>query len=278
MATTYNYYYIGDNDRDFVKNPVLLTFSKMKNGPAEEMNQHSHTYTEIFVFESGKGVFECGKNVEQISAGDAIIVKAGVKHIQISYSEPLTYYCYAVNDLFGDNAFPSDNGYLYLSGDKTAKVLSINEQCRTELEKDNAYKISVVSALVKMLVAEILRNCDFSLSQPSESDSSEIKHYLQNHYDEDITLESLCKIFYTNKNTLLHNFKKNNGVSPLRYLNLYRVEMAKKMLSNGSNVTETAIAVGFSNPVYFAEIFKKSTGLTPSTFKRFARSIKNRQG
>ena len=53
---------------EFMSSPVLLTFSKIKNGPPEDAGPHTHPYLEVFYFESGKGWFgnkrgrrRCGK-------------------------------------------------------------------------------------------------------------------------------------------------------------------------------------------------------------------------
>ena len=264
-------YYLGQSD-DAIKNPFLLNCEKVQIENGDKHIFHSHAFTEIFVIESGKGFFECGKRSQNFIENDIIMVKSGVKHTFYTLDEPIIYYSYAVTDLFGGELnFPSTTGYLYLSGEKTKRILEINALCQAELNGNKNYKISAVSSYLKLIITEILRSCDSDIVKVNNLD--EIKEYLQKHYAEDITLDGLCKVFFTNKNTLLHAFKKSNGTSPLNYLNLYRVEKAKQKLSRGASVTETAFAVGFYNAVYFAEVFKKVTGLTPSAFKKWANMI-----
>ena len=266
-------YYLGQSD-DAIKNPFLLNCEMVNIEKDDECYFHSHAYTEVFVIESGNGVFECGKFSQNFNENDVIMVKSGAKHKFYSNDQPIIYYCYAVTDLFsGELNFPSVKGYLYLSGDKNKPILEINALCQAELNGNKNYKISAVSAYLKLIITEILRSCESDSIKVDSVD--EVKEYLQKHYAENITLDSLCKVFFTNKNTLLHAFKKSNGTSPLNYLNLYRVEVAKQKLSRGATVTETALAVGFYNAVYFAEVFKKVTGLTPSAFKKWANMIKN---
>ena len=250
---------------------VLLDSSEILNGKNDINYPHSHAYVEMFIFEKGSGIFECGKERTTISAGDVIMIEAGKKHVQYPV-EDIVYYSYAVADIFeGNLVFPSTSGYIHLHADETKKILEINQLCQEELKGGKEYAISIVSSLVKQIIVQILRIA--VRDRPNKNDVDEIKAYLQKNYDQDITLEQLCKIFFTNKSTLLHNFKKANGTSPLRYLNLYRIEMAKKLLSRGERVTQTALLVGFSNPVYFAELFKKIIGLTPSAFKKWAKMI-----
>ena len=54
------------------------------------------------------------------------------------------------------------------------------------------------------------------------------------------------------------------------YINLYRIEMAKKLLVEKggklNSLTEVGLEVGFANPSSFSRTFKKMTGYTPSEF------------
>ena len=79
------------------------------------------------------------------------------------------------------------------------------------------------------------------------------------------------------KSHLLHSFKRDEGTSPMRYLNSYRIEKAKELLKSGERVTAVALSVGFSNPVYFSELFRRQVGITPSAFKKFSSKIGEEQ-
>ena len=81
-------------------------------------------------------------------------------------------------------------------------------------------------------------------------------------------MDALADRFYINKNTLLHAFKRELGTSPLRYRNGYRIERAKRLLATGMGVTEAALSVGFSNPVYFSELFRRYAGETPTSYQK----------
>ena len=45
-----------------------------------------------------------------------------------------------------------------------------------------------------------------------------------------------------------------------------RVERARELLAAGENVTETARAAGYDDPLEFSRFFKKHTGLSPSAY------------
>jgi AraC-like DNA-binding protein len=58
------------------------------------------------------------------------------------------------------------------------------------------------------------------------------------------------------------------GITPLEYLNRYRIKKAAELLESGQNVTETTFAVGFSSVSYFSRLFEKEVGLSPSVYRR----------
>ncbi len=62
-------------------------------------------------------------------------------------------------------------------------------------------------------------------------------------------------------------FKKNFGISPVKYINELRISRAKELLLSGMySVTNAAEMSGFSDMSYFSREFKKKTGVSPSKF------------
>lgn len=66
---------------------------------------------------------------------------------------------------------------------------------------------------------------------------------------------------------LIRAFTREMGTSPTRYLVAYKLEQAKKLLGTQHLYVDTvANLVGFSCGNYFAKVFKKAYGQTPSQF------------
>ena len=51
------------------------------------------------------------------------------------------------------------------------------------------------------------------------------------------------------------------------FVNQYRIERAKNLIMQGSNITETCYAIGFESLSYFNKLFNKIVGKNPSVFK-----------
>ena len=60
-------------------------------------------------------------------------------------------------------------------------------------------------------------------------------------------------------------FQQDMGITPVNYLNRYRVRQAKTLLQQtDSSLTEIALAVGFSSSSHFSRVFRKHFGFGPS--------------
>lgn len=88
----------------------------------------------------------------------------------------------------------------------------------------------------------------------------------------DLTLTSLAKQLNMGRNQLSEMINASMGCNFYDFVNRYRVEEVKTMLTqpSGNNFTLLAIAfdAGFSSKSTFNYIFKKFTGLTPSEYKK----------
>ncbi len=100
-----------------------------------------------------------------------------------------------------------------------------------------------------------------------------IINYLNENYAEKITLERLSEQFFVAKPTLLYNFKKYTGCSPIDFLVNVRLTKAKQMLLNSrKSVGEIAELCGFSSSNYFGLIFKQKENLSPSNYRKYQQS------
>ncbi|MDP4181082.1 MAG: AraC family transcriptional regulator, partial [Bacillota bacterium] len=92
--------------------------------------------------------------------------------------------------------------------------------------------------------------------------------YLNNHYNEQITLGRVAENIYVSSFYLSRMFKKELGKSFIDFLTEIRVEKSKELLKDGKYKTyEVAQLVGFSDSQYFSKTFKKITGMTPTEFR-----------
>ncbi|WP_199615794.1 response regulator [Paenibacillus alkalitolerans] len=91
--------------------------------------------------------------------------------------------------------------------------------------------------------------------------------YMQKHYPEDITAETIASALHMSGDRLRHLFKEETGHTLLEHLTRIRLEQAKKLLAEGScKVYEIAGMVGYGNSQYFSQVFRKGVGVSPNEY------------
>jgi AraC-like DNA-binding protein len=99
--------------------------------------------------------------------------------------------------------------------------------------------------------------------------------FMEAHYADSLTLPLVAKAAGLSVSRLAHVFKAQVGMSVTAYLNMVRVNWAKYHLTNSSSrVSETAYQVGFGNLSHFNHVFRQTTGLSPTQYRRQHTSTK----
>jgi len=95
-----------------------------------------------------------------------------------------------------------------------------------------------------------------------------VQQHIAEQLGEPLQVRDLARLVCLSPSRFKTRFKAEIGVPPADYIARERIERAKEMLRGGQeSVTAIAEAVGYPNPQYFATVFKRYTGLTPSRFR-----------
>ncbi|GAB6093169.1 AraC family transcriptional regulator [Furfurilactobacillus curtus] len=96
--------------------------------------------------------------------------------------------------------------------------------------------------------------------------------YLQQHYDEPLTLESLAKHFNYSKNYLIRICKQHTGLTPANLLQRIRIKHAQNYLEyTDLSVNTIGIKVGL-DPNYLTKLFTRLVGQAPLTYRKTSRA------
>ena len=94
------------------------------------------------------------------------------------------------------------------------------------------------------------------------------QEYIENNFEEKITLDQLASMFALGRRNMERRFKKATSNTVTEYIQRVKVEAAKKNLEKGNkNVNEVMYAVGYSDTKAFRNVFKKFTGLSPVEYR-----------
>ena len=104
---------------------------------------------------------------------------------------------------------------------------------------------------------------------PKKMEISQVKSFLDEHYKEKLSLESVASHFFIDKHYLARLFKEQYGVTLVTYLQQVRITHAKRMLRfTDKSVEEIGLECGIGELNYFSRVFKKLEGVSPSEFRR----------
>lgn len=100
-----------------------------------------------------------------------------------------------------------------------------------------------------------------------------VQDYIEEHYEDKITIDSLANLINTGRRTFERRFKEATNNTPIEYIQRVRIEAAKKSFeASRKNVSEIMFDVGYTDTKAFRDTFKKITGLTPIEYRnKFAK-------
>lgn len=93
--------------------------------------------------------------------------------------------------------------------------------------------------------------------------------YLHESYAHSISRKDIAKYIGVSEDYMTFCFRQELGITPILYLQRYRINQAKRMLvETNQSITSIAFSVGFSDSGYFSRIFRRETGVSPEKFRQ----------
>lgn len=96
----------------------------------------------------------------------------------------------------------------------------------------------------------------------------DIERYIQKHFADELSMQDVAQAMNYSDAYFCKLFKQCFKVNFSAYLNEYRVEKAKELLTvSRASVREISEQCGYSDSNYFTRVFKRITGMTPSEYR-----------
>ena len=98
----------------------------------------------------------------------------------------------------------------------------------------------------------------------------EMISYIQEHYDEKITLQMLAEEFHLSEKYISEYFKEHFAIGFMQYVGHLRMTKAKRLLLDTDlSITEVAFSSGFNSVNLFIRKFKELYQMTPLQYRKF---------
>ena len=140
--------------------------------------------------------------------------------------------------------------------------------CRSEqTEEVKAEKHLIANTMVFSALSRI----DFG---DFETDSKDVRmeeaiEYMLEHLNRGVSNERLAKKAGMSLSTFLREFRKRYNITPAKYLNLLRVDVAASLLHHGDDsIEEIAEETGFYDRYHLTKVFKRHRSVSPAAFRK----------
>ncbi|WP_295632888.1 AraC family transcriptional regulator [uncultured Mitsuokella sp.] len=238
------------------------------------MHMHADR-AEIILVTAGHGSFNIDTGHYLAQKGDVLFFDSGILHDETTVEGDLNTCCLSVsgfklagrrpNAMVGQNFAP----LLHLGTSFPAVEALFRALTQMARAGDPV-------PLLDQLTAATLKKLDFELQQHGEPPRPQektlgltVKSYIDAHYREEITLNSIASELNFNPYYLAHAFKEHIGYSPMQYIIRRRIGEAQNLLiGTDRSITDIALSCGYNNSNYFQSVFKNIVGMTPGQYRR----------
>lgn len=243
-----------------------------------------HNSCELLFVEEGEAQYQINDVVYRVEKNTVLIIGATDQHKFTFTTVPYIRYGLTLMPSFLLK-LPIVSGYMNVyqtqSLQKAAKLVNMESavfqrmirilwELREEQESDEKGS-DMVCALVMELTILLKRQ----LQIESQANSgmykamNELKHYIDVHYSEDLSLSNLSKIFYLQPGTISKNFSQIWGVNLKRYINSVRITNAVRILDTSDvSITDLAAMTGYENVNTFLRQFKEKMDMSPLRYRK----------
>ena len=246
-------------------------------------DMHIHDCCEVFFCITGGKNFLIGDRLYDVCDNDVFIINQYEAHkITYDQSRDFSRYVFQISPEFIHDCstglsdlskcfYPHKSGFdhrVHLTDAQAEKLKNSLKQMENDYGfGDDIIKRSLMSEILVDLNRAVMMREGDEWKTPSHNAIGLAIDFINNNYENPITLETVAKASYLSVKQLCRLFSEYCGTTVAKYITSKRITEAKKMLAAGKSVTETALQCGFGDYSGFIRVFKKNVGVTPGKYR-----------
>ena len=258
--------------------PRLFSVSRTDaEASAHPRVMHAHDdLVEIVLVRGGESRYFVGGMPYDARRGDLFIYNSRVVHDEPSGPDrPVASFSLALGGLnvpgLRENALIPDEAspVCPLTEEQTVRLERLYDVLSGELTAGNDDGAHHLLMALLTLVQQFLAAAAQDGNRGGNVFAQRIKDYIDSHFPEDFSLQSMADALHVSPYYLAHVCKDVTGYSPLQYVLRRRIGEAQTLLiTTDLPVTRIAAQVGYDNPSHFNAQFSKAVGMSPRTFRK----------
>ncbi len=250
-----------------------------------DVELHHHDFYEVDFLISGDVTYVIESRVYHVQPGQMLIINPQELHQVYIQPDAAPYERYMLwiapsllQDLSSqqtdlrrcfDMARPHYGNLLRLTPHQQKLISSMMESLLQE-QAQSAFGADLMQQnLLTELMIHInrLTECaDSPIEADEDSIVARVINYINDHYQQPLSLDLLAERFFVSKYHLSHEFTRQMGTGIYQYIQKKRLLIARQLISEGQKPTAVYAACGFGDYAAFFRAFRKEYGLSPRSF------------
>ena len=252
-----------------------------------KVDLHSHDYYEFYFFLEGNVKMQIGDSIYSIKHGDIILIPPGIPHRALIQTQDVPYrrfvfwisqdycehlsqfspvYSYAMQYAQDHRRFIFHTDQITFNSAQS-KLLTLLEELHAKRFGRDA-KLSICVEDLMLYVNRLV----YEQNTPQKTSTEHslyrlLLEFIEEHIEEDLSLEHLSEVFFVSKYHIAHIFKDNTGLSIHQYITKKRLALCKEAIISQMNISDAYQMFGFGDYSSFYRAFKKEYGISPKDFR-----------
>lgn len=249
----------------------------------KEIDFHYHDFHKVLIFLNGNVSYNVEGKYFDLQPDDVILVSAGEIHRPVIHSDALyeRIVVYLSRDFF-EKYKEDDSDLFYCFQEAKAagsNLIRMEETARPRFSalskelslafQDHDFagalyrKVKFIEYLI--LLNRSLLDRDTVCIRASEYNQTvlEIMDYINEHITDDLNIDAIAEHFFLTRYYIMHLFKSETGITIGKYITEKRLFTARKLIRNGTSITDACYQSGFRNYSAFYRAYRNKYQGTP---------------
>ncbi|MBE6089637.1 MAG: helix-turn-helix domain-containing protein [Clostridium beijerinckii] len=246
---------------------------------------HNHDFYEFYLYLSGDVTYLIEGKSYNLKSGDIVLIntrelhRAVINSMKVPYerivlwinksflhelSTPETDLTQCFENIEKSNVIRADFQIQQNVRAQLSKLLELENY--KGLGKDLLYKAYIIELIIQLNNLVLSHKSDFDIDVTKSSLIDGIVEYINNHINEELTIDELSKEFYLSKFHLSREFKKYTGTTIHRYIVQKKLIQAKELILKNYPINSVYKQSGFGDYSNFFRAFKNEYSISPKQF------------
>jgi len=132
----------------------------------------------------------------------------------------------------------------------------------------DTFSINKEEQIIQFISKLMMQNCDKLVINSKNILACDIKTYIDENINSNLSLEDISKQFLITPFHLIRIFKKELNLTPYQYILNQKINLAKELLSKNISISQVSLDTGFNDQSHLYKYFKQTFSISPKEYQK----------